>query len=371
MNAVRSVVELAQELVRIPSVNPDGDPGTPHTGEKVCAEAIGDFLRAAGAEVEFREVLPGRPNVLGRFPADRAGKPRLLFAPHTDTVSVGGMTVGPFSGDIRDGRLYGRGASDTKGPAAAMLWALHEGRDRLAALPYEIWFAGLMGEEAGMPGSKALAATERFDFVIAGEPTDLQIVHATKGSAWLTLRTRGKAVHASRPECGENAIDKMAGVLRCLSDEIIPGFAARRHAVLGLPTASVGTIRGGTKVNIVPDACEAAVDFRTVPGQDLGPVKARLMEVCPDLEIEGVVAPPMFTAPGHPVIHALGRAGSGLATAAWFCDGASFAEKGVPAVAIGPGSIAQAHTRDEFIAVADLEAGAAFFGKFLEELRAV
>src|SRR6185295_6812929 len=99
------------------------------------------------AEVDVRETsLPGRPNVVARWPGDRADKPRLLLAPHTDTVSVAGMTIDPFSAEIGDGRVWGRGASDTKGPMAAMLWALREMRESLPKLGDEIWFAGLAGE---------------------------------------------------------------------------------------------------------------------------------------------------------------------------------------------------------------------------------
>ncbi|MDD5198934.1 MAG: M20 family metallopeptidase [Terrimicrobiaceae bacterium] len=363
-----NVIELLQELIRIPSVNPDGDPGTPHVGEGQIAEFIAAFLRNLGAEVTLTEILPGRPNVVARFPSDRSDKARLLLAPHTDTVSVGGMTIDPFDGGLRDEKIWGRGASDTKGSLAAMLWALGESRDLLASRSCEIWFAGLMGEEACLHGSRALAASERFDFVIVGEPTGLQVVNATKGSAWLTLRTRGRAVHASAPELGENALYKMADVLRCIRDEIAPSLATFRHPALGSPTISAGTIRGGTKSNIVPDACEAAVDIRTIPGQNLDPVFERLRAASAGLEIESWQAQPMFTEPEHPVIHALERSGAGLATAAWFCDAASFAERGVPAVALGPGSIAQAHTKDEFLAVADLEAGVAFFKRFLREI---
>jgi acetylornithine deacetylase/succinyl-diaminopimelate desuccinylase family protein len=359
-----TATELLQELIRIPSVNPDGDPGTPHVGEKAIAEYIAAFLRDIGAEVEFHEVLPGRPNVVARFPADRPGKPRLLLAPHTDTVSVGGMTVDPFAAELRDGKIWGRGASDTKGSLAAMLWALRESRDLLAGLSHEIWFAGLMGEEAGLHGSQHLAARETFDFVIVGEPTSLQIVNATKGSTWLSLRAPGKAVHASKPQLGDNALYKMADVLRCIRDEIAPSFAALSDPVLGSPTISAGTIRGGTKSNIVPDFCEASVDIRTIPGQDLAPVLERLRAVCPDLEIATWQAAPMTTAPGHPVIAALERCGAGCVSAPWFCDAANFAERGIPAVALGPGSIDQAHTKDEFLAVADLEAGVEFFRRF-------
>jgi acetylornithine deacetylase/succinyl-diaminopimelate desuccinylase family protein len=363
-----TAAELLQELIRIPSVNPDGDPGTPHVGEKEIAEYVAVFLRELGAEVELIEVLPDRPNVIARFPADRPGKPRLLLAPHTDTVSVGGMTIDPFAAELRDGKIWGRGASDTKGSLAAMLWALRENRDILAGLSHEIWFAGLMGEEAGLHGSQDLAARETFDFVIVGEPTSLQIVNATKGSTWLSLRTHGKAVHASKPELGDNAIYKMADVLRCVRDEIAPSFAALSDAVLGSPTISAGTIRGGTKSNIVPDLCEASLDIRTIPGLDLAPVIERLRAVCPDLEISTWQAAPMTTAADHPVIAALERCGAGCVSAPWFCDAANFAERGIPAVALGPGSIDQAHTKDEFLAVADLEAGVEFFRRFLAVL---
>jgi len=365
-----NAVALLQELVRIPSVNPDGNPGTPHTGEKDVAEYVGRFLRQLGAEVEFHDVLPGRPNVVGRFPTLGNGKPRLLLAPHTDTVSVGGMTIDPFGGELRDKCVWGRGATDTKGSIAAMLWALKESKPILADLPWEIWFAGLMGEEAGLHGSKALARQMRFDFVIAGEPTSLQIVNTTKGSISITLRTSGKAAHASAPELGDNAIYKMTDVIRCIRDEIAPTFKNLRYPVLGAPTISVGTITGGTKSNIIPDACEACVDMRTIPGQDLDPIFAKIRSVVPDIAISYWEARPLFTAPYHPAILALQQCGAQCVGAPWFCDAAMFAEARMPAIAIGPGSIAQAHTRDEFLAVADLEAGVAFFRKFFQELAA-
>jgi acetylornithine deacetylase/succinyl-diaminopimelate desuccinylase-like protein len=365
-----TATDIASALVRIPSVNPDGgDPGTDQTGEAACAAWVADFLRECGAEVTLREVLPGRPNVVGRFPAKRAGLPRVLFAPHLDTVSVAGMTIAPFSGEVRDGRLLGRGATDTKGPAATMLWALREARGFLADLPYEIWFAGLVGEEAGQFGAKALAAEEPFDFVMAGEPTSLDIVHAHKGSCWLQLRTRGHAVHASQPDAGDNAIYKMAEAIDCLRREAAPRLAEKSDPVLGKSTLSVGTIRGGAKVNIVPDFCEAEVDIRIIPGVDPGFVPVLLQHRVPDISVSLKSSSPLFTDPAHPLIGHLQALGGHLVGAPWFCDAAVFAAQGCPSVAIGPGSISQAHTADEFIALADLEKGSAFFLGFLSSLR--
>lgn len=364
-----AAADLLKELVRIPSVNPDGDPGTAKTGEQDCAAFLADLLRQAGAESELREVFPGRPNIVARFPSDRPGKPRLLFAPHTDTVSVAGMTIEPFGGEERDGKIWGRGASDTKGPMAAMISALQASREILPRLSHEIWFAGLAGEEAGQYGAKALAAQERFDFVIAGEPTGLKTVHTHKGSAWITLRTSGKACHASQPEHGENAIIKMGHAIAGIEKDVAPYLARMKDDALGSPTINVGTISGGSKVNIVPDHCELSVDTRTIPGQDLAAVLDKIRSYVPDIEIELVSSAPLFTDPSHPLIKVLGACGAEPAGAPWFCDAAVFASAGMPAVALGPGSIAQAHTKDEWISLVDLEAGAAFFEKFLTRLR--
>ncbi|HEX8295929.1 MAG TPA: M20 family metallopeptidase [Chthoniobacteraceae bacterium] len=372
MKRPENVVELLQSLVRIPSVNPQGDPGTDGVGERRIAEWLAEFLEELGAKVELREVLPDRPNVVARWPGDRPGKPRVLFAPHTDTVGVEGMTIDPFAAELRAGRIWGRGASDTKGPMAAMLWALSEMRDQLPALGHEIWFAGLMSEETSQHGSKALAAEEYFDFVIAAEPTELNVVHTHKGAAFLQLATTGLAAHASRPELGKNAIDQMLDVLAIIRTELAADFARQTDPVLGSSTLSIGTIRGGTKTNVIPDRCEVSVDLRFVPGHFhrgiVEEIAARLRQVCPELEVSAQPAPPLFTDPAHPLIRKLGECGARPVGAPWFCDACYFAQRGMPAVALGPGSIAQAHTQDEFIQVEDLERGVEFFSRFLATL---
>ncbi len=370
---INNASALLQSLIRIPSVNPEGEPGTPHTGEQSIAEWLVSWLRKTfpKARVELRDVLPGRPNVFASFGEnDRANKkPRILLAPHTDTVSVGGMSIEPFSGELRDGKIWGRGASDTKGSMAAMLWALRELRDVLPTLGHEICFAGLCSEEAGQHGAIALAGQERFDFVIAGEPTGLDAVIAHKGALWLTLTTRGRAVHAAQPERGENAIYKMADIMRHIRDELAPALGENSHPLLGRTTISAGTISGGIKTNIVPDLCRAEVDIRYLPGENpLLPISANLRTICPDLEITHVQSQPMLTDEEHPLITLLKKCGSRCIGAPWFSDAAIFAQRGMPAIALGPGSIAQAHTRDEFIEVADLEKGVAFFRDFLARL---
>ncbi|MCF7784549.1 MAG: M20 family metallopeptidase [Prosthecobacter sp.] len=377
-----NVVELTQALVRIPSVNPDGDPGTDGIGEQQCALFVADFLRSSGAKVTLEEVEPARPNVIGRFPthpsANGSTKPRILFAPHTDTVSVGGMTIEPFGGELRDGKIWGRGASDTKGPMASMLWALHEMRHEIPSLPVEVHFVGFMSEESAQLGSQHFAKHHgRYDLAIIGEPTSLKTVFRHKGCLWADVHTTGVAVHGATPQLGVNAIVKMAKLVSALDTEFreILAEAGGEDEWLGASSINLGMIQGGTRSNIVADSCKLRVDIRTTPGlQRVGGALSLLKDFVHriDKSAQVTVASEAFhldTDPTNPLVQKLLAAGSELTGAPWFCDAAFLSVAGTPAIAIGPGSIAQAHTKDEFIAVSDLEAGVAFFLRFLAGLK--
>lgn len=368
-------VDLLRQLIRIPSVNPDSAPGQGATGEADCAKAVGDLLELLGADVTFEEVLPGRPNVIGRFPGGE-GKPGLLFAPHLDTVSVAGMTIDPFAGEITGGRIHGRGASDTKGTMAAMLWALHEMRDDLSALPVRVAFVGLMGEEAGQPGSIHFARHHgaEFSFAVVGEPTSLEIVHAHKGCLWHRLSTKGVSCHGSTPEHGENAIRKLLPVLEALLVHLEARLPDFTDPVLGSPTVSLGTLHGGSSPNIVPAACEAFLDIRETPGlYEAGGSAKLIRDFLEGRGWSGFVtvesrgdSKPLLTDPETDGVQRLLSIGSRLTTAPWYCDAGRLAEGGIASVACGPGSIAQAHTKDEYLSIADLEAGCDFYRRFLE-----
>lgn len=372
-----SVVDLTRALVRIPSVNPDGDPGTDKTGEAECAAFVAGFLEDCGARSELIEILPDRPNVLGRFPSNGAGKPRLLFAPHTDTVGVGGMTIDPFGAEVRDGRVWGRGASDTKGPMASMLWALHELRDEIAELPVEVHFVGFMSEESSQHGSRHFAEhNDGYALALIAEPTSMKTVHKHKGCLWADIVTRGVAAHGATPERGVNAITKMVPIVTALDSDFRELLieAGGVDDVLGASTINLGVINGGTRSNIVPDRCTLRVDIRFTPLLDgRGGVLKLLEEFVRRIDdVAGVhplpEAPPLNTSPSNPFVQKLVQCGAELTGAPWFCDAAYLAQKGTDAIAIGPGSIAQAHTKDEFIEIAELEAGVEFFVKYLKSL---
>ena len=372
-----TVVTFLQQLIRIPSVNPDSDTDSAITGEQAMADFLAEWLESIGATVELEEVRPGRPNLIARF-APLDGRPRVLLGPHLDTVGVSGMTIDPFGAEIRDGRVWGRGASDTKGPMAAMLWALRENRELLARLPVAVDFVAFMGEESRQWGSKNFAKRHaaEYEFALVGEPTSLEIVHVTKGSLWATLRATGLAAHSSMPERGENAILKLTRSLDRLENELSTRLAAFTHPQLGHSTLNIGVIRGGSRPNIVPDLAEAELDMRLTPSLSAAGGGLKLLQdtiTALKLPIEIFHPhenPPMETSPEHPMLKRLQDAGPGtkLAGAPWFSDAAHLSNAGLPAICIGPGSIDQAHRADEFIEIQALEQGAEFFSRFIQRL---
>ncbi|WP_367874636.1 M20 family metallopeptidase [Luteolibacter sp. Populi] len=370
-------IELLQQLVRIPSVNPDNPAGTDRTGEAEIAEWLKVWLEELGAEVVLEEIKPGRPNLIARF-APRDGRPRVLLGPHLDTVGVEAMTIDPFAAELRDGRLWGRGASDTKGPMAAMLWGLKENAAILKDLPTAIDFVAFMGEESGQWGSKDFAKHHGHDysFAIVGEPTSLDIVYTTKGSLWATLRATGKAGHSSQPERGDNAAMKLARALDVLEREMAAKLATYTHPVLGRSTINVGVLRSGSRPNIIPDLAEAEIDIRITPAlRDAGGALALLTAEIARLKLPlEIVNPhenqPMEMPASHPWITRVREVRSACLPvgAPWFSDAAHLSNAGLPSVCMGPGSIEQAHTCDEFIEIAALEEGAAFFADFVRSL---
>ncbi|MBV9463716.1 MAG: ArgE/DapE family deacylase [Verrucomicrobiae bacterium] len=384
MSAVPPVAKLLQQLVRIPSVNPSGDPGTPHVGEKKIALFLKEKLRSLGAKVELQMAAPGRPNVIARFPARRKSERAVLIEPHTDTVSVLGMTVEPFGGEIKNGRVWGRGACDTKGPMAAMLSAI-AGIARAKKFPEttDIYYVAAMGEEAGNEGALHLMQSKYFqkqrvkvEFAIALEPTEMQIVHKHKGAMWLKITSHGRAVHGSRPELGENAILKMVDAIGFLSRDLPALYAKFEDPDLGKPSFSVNLIRGGSKVNIVPDWCEIEVDHRALPREKEADLVKLLRERLQGFDVKVTSSRPgLHTPSDHAHVRKLkaalcehGRGDNALAAAPWFADSGVFGEAGIPSVAFGPGSIAQAHTRDEYIDIDELVAGEEIFRTYLENL---
>jgi acetylornithine deacetylase len=375
--------KLLAELIALPSVNPafapqSGTAALPalHFGEKFVADFLVSVAARAGLEVELQKVAPGRANVIVRLLPPGTIRQTILLAPHLDTVCADESQLIPRR---KTGRLYGRGACDTKGSVAAMLTALCElANAKSRPQETEIVFAGLVDEENAQIGSRALVASGfKADLAIVGEPTRLQVVTAHKGSLWLQLETRGRAAHGATPQLGENAVHEMARIVDLLETDYAARLRKYRHPLLGTATVNVGTISGGAQPNIVPDGCAITIDRRTLPGETDAGVRREIAALLRARKLSARIsskklAPclPLETSPKLPLVrHFLRSTGQTRpAGVDFFCDAAVLAAGGIPSVVFGPGDIAQAHTADEWISLAALERGKYLLLNFLKSL---
>jgi len=369
---------LLEELIALPSVNPAFLPTRhPYAGEGRVAEFLAAIAARAGLEIEFQKALPQRPNLVVRLLPKSKPSQRILLAPHLDTVSV--VEERQFQPRRKGGRIYGRGACDTKGSVAAMMAALSElAHVRRRPAKTEIILSGLIDEENAQTGSRMLVKSGfKADLAIVGEPTRLQVVTAHKGSLWLTLQTRGKAAHGATPHLGQNAVHTMAQVVNFLETDYATQLRGNRHPLLGPATVSVGSIAGGSQPNIVPDRCLISVDRRTLPGET-EPAVCRQIEhllrgrrllakvtgqkLAPCMPLETNFKLPLV----RQFLQIVGQARP--VGVNFFCDAAVLSHGGIPSVVFGPGDIAQAHTADEWISLDSLERGRKMLLQFLKSL---
>jgi acetylornithine deacetylase/succinyl-diaminopimelate desuccinylase-like protein len=301
------------------------------------------------------------------------------LAPHLDTVGEPAYAL-QLKPVVRDGRVYGRGACDTKGSVSAYFQSL---LNVTAAGPRpahtEILFVGLIDEENMQLGSRHFAGHgPKSDFAIVGEPTGLEIVTAHKGDVWLRLRTIGRPAHGATPHRGRNAVTAMSRIVLALETEYASELAARpAHPRLGRPTINVGRIDGGRQPNIVPAECIIDIDRRTLPGETEAGVRREIRAL---LQRHGLKASfdtlrtspcePLETNPDLPLVQALTRAAGRRTTRGvhYFTDAAPLAAGGIPSVVFGPGDIAQAHTEREWLAISQLEKSIHILERFLRGL---
>ncbi len=360
------IIQLTQKLVRVPSLSGDV------RGLSQIAQIISEEMKETGFSVELIEAEKGLTNVIGTF-RGAANAPCLLFNGHTDVVpaQVGGdWSVEPFSAEIKEGRIYGRGACDMKGGLAAMLAAPKIIFSLFPEYPVNLILTATVDEEiGGFNGLKYVVDQGiKADMGIVCEPSDLKIVNVCKGLLQLRLRTKGKSAHGGVPEQGINAISKMLKILSRLEEY---DFKPTSHEILGKPTLNIGRIGGGQKPNVVPDSCEAEIDIRYLPGKnhlqvidDLEKLIGEIREKDPQIETEIEIIryrSSLEIAKDSPVIKRIREAGEkvlgkcpefrGMITPG---DSEYLVKAGIPSVLFGPGNDHLAHSSDEWIAINDI-----------------
>ena len=298
-----------------------------------------------------------------------------MFLSHLDTVPLGnatGWSVDPHAGEVRDGRLWGRGASDAKGSAAPMLLALSALAAAGLPLSGEISVGLVADEETGGAGAQYLLAQGALpaDAVVVGETTDNQVAIAEKGVAWLRLTTRGRTAHASVPHIGVNAVAHLVRWLDRIEHQVTARLPERRHPLVSPPSLTLSTLAGGVAPNVVPDHAEAVVDRRTLPGETLDEARAELLAQAAALQADDstvqaavdllVWADPFETPAAAPIVQAAlaARRALGLPAAPvgyqQASDGRFFGARGVPTIVLGPGVAEGTHVPDESVPLAQV-----------------
>ena len=250
-------------LVQINSINPTLSPGAP--GEAEIARFIAGSLCGCGLITEILEPAPGRTSVLGRLAGTGGGRNLMLNA-HCDTVDVPGMAE-PFSGAIRDGKLYGRGSYDMKGSLAACMAAAKALKDSGAALRGDLFVAAVADEEYGSLGTSDMINHVKVDGAIVTEPTALDVCLAHKGYLWIQVDVTGRAAHGSKFQFGIDANMKMGQLLARLSELERDLRARPPHPLVGPPSLHAAMLNGGSGLSTYAASCTLQIERRTVPGE--------------------------------------------------------------------------------------------------------
>lgn len=367
---------MKRDLASLVAINTENPPGR----EREAAECIHSWLVAAGFDLTLSEYAPGRTNVIARL--ENGTGPCFAFNTHIDVVPAGnGWSQDPFTLTERDGKLYGRGACDAKGPLVAMLEAM-----RMLAANRESWRGTLMGifvadEEVASEGAKFYVreAPAKIDYAVIGEPTSNSTYSAHKGSLRPLVRVHGVTAHSGTPELGENAIFRAAQLLGLVEQAHNQQVRCRCHPLVGAASLTVTRIAGGHADNVLPDSCDLLLDRRLVPGEDQQQVEQELRDLLALAEEKFGVKSDIVTfkpttggATETPADEAIVQAGlaacrkHGQLDPGPFgfqggCDLVHFRSLGTKGVVIGPGALAVAHKPDEFVPVSEFIAASKIY----------
>lgn len=363
-------VGLARALIGVDSRNPSLVPGGP--GEAQAAHLLAGVLKSWGFRVELQDAAPNRPNVIARI--GTPGPRSLMFNGHLDVVGIEGMHHAPFDAGERNGRIYGRGAADMKSGIAAMCAAAALAS---ASLTHgELIVTAVVDEEFASRGTRALLEHGvRADAAIVAEPTQLAIMPAHRGFAWIDLVFHGRAAHGSRYDMGIDAIRHAGLVLAELDAFDTTVLATRTHPLLGHASLHASTVSGGTGMSTYPDRCELKIERRTLPGETPAQVTAEVEAACarvrrlhPDVRVDVAMTLAQNASDVNtdaPIVRALTRGLEHQAIpvrvegmSAW-TDAALFNDANIPAICFGPGDISLAHGPEEYVEIEQISRAAA------------
>lgn len=332
-----NVLNLLQELIKIES-HTDGTPIIAH---------VTDILSDLGAHISTYGIKE-KPAILAEF-----GRGGVIFSGHLDTVVMGEWDFN--QGEIRDGKLYGRGSTDMKSGCAAMIAAAEKLKGEV---PFSLAFT--TDEEISMHGAEEMAKAKAFQdaqVVVVGEPTGLKAGTGEKGILWLKAETKGKSSHGSMPWIGENAILDMIQRLKAVTP-----YTDKE----GL-TVNIGLIEGGVQINVTPDRCVAQLDVRYPPTMEKDAVIQKMEEIIGlPLQVKYHLLPVTIDA-SRPEVQKLIDLSLGVCTCYYATEAVKFSPL-APTVILGPGEQEMAHQKNEYVEIWQVEKAAEIYTTFALEM---
>lgn len=374
----KRLIELLRNLIQIESHREV--PGQ----EAKIANFISNWLENSNIKVKVREVINGRSNVIGIIKGTGDGY-SLMLNGHVDTVPIyrWDSNIGPFSGEVRDGKIFGRGSSDMKGGLAAAMMAIETIQKSNVKLKGDLVLTAVIGEE----GSCSIGTQEivrngpRTDMAIVCEATNMNISIAQKGSCRIIITTQGKSAHTGTPEKGINAIMKMVDVIETLKRKLFAPLEDRKHPLLGTPKLTIAVIEGGERHDVVPDRCQVQMSYRYLPGdtpeemiEQISEILGGLKSQDTDLKFE-VNEPirylpwkyekavfkslPMEISEDHKIVQVLensiksvtGDLAKIVGTPGWTDASILLNDGNIATVIYGPGGFEQAHSSGEYVEI--------------------
>ncbi|AAY80955.1 M20 family metallopeptidase [Sulfolobus acidocaldarius] len=360
------LLKLVSGLVKIPSVNP------PHgEGLRDCANFIREYFSNHGYSAEVVEFDKGWPNIIVNN--GKKSDKSIMLNGHYDVVPTGDLkswSHDPFSALILEDKIYGRGSSDMKSGLAVQMKVFVELADKL---DYNLVFTAVPDEESGgFHGAKHLAEKYKPNLVLVSEPSGSEWINiGEKGLLQVKLKSKGKVAHGSLPSLGDNAImkivrdlvnlEKIRDVKIPIPSELKEAISARASSEVEKDYVSIsfnpGVIKGGVKVNVVPDYAEAEVDMRIPPGIKNSEALSLVKKLVSESEVEPIdLSEPNYTNPENHYVKKLEETISktlGIRPKNYIITGATdgryFRNKGIPAIVYGPGELGVAHTYNEFV----------------------
>ncbi len=368
------LIALTQKVISFNSENPPGN-------ELALANFIEQDMRSLGVDVKIHTFEKNRPNIVATLKGNspNAAKNSILLTPHFDTVPIGGgWKFDPLGGQIKAGKIYGRGASDDKGNLACCMEVMRSLVEDKVNLRNDVIMAATVDEETGSKAGIIPLLEKKIlkpGYGLIVDSDEFYTIICQKGLLHTRIQIFGKKAHGAYNWRGINAIEQASEVIKLLKAH---KFKFKKHAYLRPPTMNIGTIRGGDKVNMVADFCEFSLDTRYLPGMKssevLAQIKAIVKKVTPKFKIIiDDLQQPYEIAAQHPFvktyvdtakkmkIHAEVKGSEG-ATVITF-----FKRHGIPAFATGYGAKGTAHTTDEYAKVNTLIKGAKLMEQFIKD----